>query len=468
MVHDSKNQPVFVQIISVFDWAKQHRGIYTPRLGSIKRYRVIFKANVPSLGTYYFKVKIFGSNNGAYNKSHTQISELVVYSNSRYFDLHKTQNLFQTKFVESRSFNVVSHDLNEYHFAENGLLSHVVLKDGTQFQISLKFLKYLTHGPFQDKSGAYLFRPRGKAAPLYDRRNIVIVSEGMYESRVSAGFEFGVHEMLFKDSEVEVQNWIDIGKRDDTEIVMRVCTDIQSGNQFYTDLNGFQLVKREILSKIPLQANYYPIPSTIYIQDHQHRFTIVTGQPLGGSSLRSGQIEIMQDRRLTESDGRGLGEGVLDNRPIRNLFKFVLEGQSQVRSRVHERHPSGFHSKRSHNEGQRLLFPLIRAVDLNYEIPDIPTEISLEAASGLEIVLLKQLNERDIGLVLHKTYLEGETENSVLKLDLKDLLRLKSGQIHASTVMLLSVQGPEMTTFKISLKQMETKAFIIKNAAFMS
>ena len=40
--------------------------------------------------------------------------------------------------------------------------------------------------------------------------------------------------------------------------------------------------------KLPLQANFYPMPSQAYIQDSHHRLTLHTAQSLGVSSLESG------------------------------------------------------------------------------------------------------------------------------------------------------------------------------------
>ena len=51
------------------------------------------------------------------------------------------------------------------------------------------------------------------------------------------------------------------------EVGMRVVTDIDSGEDFFTDLNGFSVIKRKRRAKLPLQANYYPVPSMAYIED---------------------------------------------------------------------------------------------------------------------------------------------------------------------------------------------------------
>jgi hypothetical protein len=53
-----------------------------------------------------------------------------------------------------------------------------------------------------------------------------------------------------------------------------------------------QIIRRKRFSKLPLQANYYPIPTMAFIQDKTFRFTIVTAQPLGIASLKEGQIEV--------------------------------------------------------------------------------------------------------------------------------------------------------------------------------
>lgn len=66
-----------------------------------------------------------------------------------------------------------------------------------------------------------------------------------------------------------------------------------------------------------------------YIEDKFTRLNILTGSPLGCSSLKSGQIEVMLDRRLNQDDNLGLGQGVLDNVPTRHVFRLILEHKTQ-------------------------------------------------------------------------------------------------------------------------------------------
>lgn len=50
-----------------------------------------------------------------------------------------------------------------------------------------------------------------------------------------------------------------------------------------------QIQPRRFFQKLPLQANFYPMPSMAYIQDSQYRLTLHTAQALGVSSLASGE-----------------------------------------------------------------------------------------------------------------------------------------------------------------------------------
>jgi len=76
---------------------------------------------------------------------------------------------------------------------------------------------------------------------------------------------------------------------------------------------------------LPLQANYYPIPAAAYIEDKSTRLTMLTSSPLGCSSLSSGKLEVMLDRRLNQDDNLGVGQGVLDNHPTKHIFRILVE-----------------------------------------------------------------------------------------------------------------------------------------------
>merc|ERR1719464_2280648 len=126
-----------------------------------------------------------------------------------------------------------------------------------------------------------------------------------------------------------IENDIDLTQptMNNREIAMRISSGVKSGDVFFTDLNGFQMIKRKRYSKLPIQANFYPLPSMGYIQDSESRLSLVCGQPLGGTSAASGQLEVMLDRRLMQDDNRGLFQGVQDNKVTPHHFVLLLERQ---------------------------------------------------------------------------------------------------------------------------------------------
>lgn len=54
-----------------------------------------------------------------------------------------------------------------------------------------------------------------------------------------------------------------------------------------------QVIKRVRYDKIPLQANIYPMPTQMFIEDQKKRLTLLTAQPLGCTSLHPGEIEVI-------------------------------------------------------------------------------------------------------------------------------------------------------------------------------
>lgn len=51
---------------------------------------------------------------------------------------------------------------------------------------------------------------------------------------------------------------------------------------------------------------------------------------LGNLVVILGVMDIFLDRRLTQDDGRGLGQGVMDNREILSTFKLLFERRHTV------------------------------------------------------------------------------------------------------------------------------------------
>uniref|UniRef100_A0A4W2EQ13 mannosyl-oligosaccharide 1,3-1,6-alpha-mannosidase n=1 Tax=Bos indicus x Bos taurus TaxID=30522 RepID=A0A4W2EQ13_BOBOX len=208
--------------------------------------------------------------------------------------------------------------------------------DGKSLEVTVQFSWYGTTSK-RDKSGAYLFLPDGEAKPyVYTTPPFVRVQRGRFYSDVTCFFEHVTHRVRLynihgvEGQSVEISNIVDIRKEHNYEIAMRISSSINSQNRFYTDLNGYQIQPRVTMSKLPLQANVYPMTTMAYIQDAERRLTLLSAQSLGVSSLKSGQIEVIMDRRLMQDDNRGLEQGVHDNKITANLFRILLEKRSVV------------------------------------------------------------------------------------------------------------------------------------------
>ena len=91
--------------------------------------------------------------------------------------------------------------------------------------------------------------------------------------------------------------------------------------KFWADSNSLQMIEREVNKRKDftiaekhsnISSNYYPVDSAIAIRDTNKslQVTVMNDRPQGGSADISGKanIELMQNRRLTEDDGKGVGE----------------------------------------------------------------------------------------------------------------------------------------------------------------
>uniref|UniRef100_A0A3Q1M671 Alpha-mannosidase n=1 Tax=Bos taurus TaxID=9913 RepID=A0A3Q1M671_BOVIN len=246
-----------------------------------------------------------------------------------------------------------------------GLLKSVRRVDEEQEQrVDMEFLVYGTRSS-KDKSGAYLFLPDGEAKPYVPRDPPVLrVTEGPFFSEVVACYEH-VHQVVrlynlpgVEGLSLDVSSLVDIRDYVNKELALRIRTDINSQGIFFTDLNGFQVQPRRYLKKLPLQANFYPMPVMAYLQDAQNRLTLHTAQALGVSSLHDGQLEVILDRRLMQDDNRGLGQGLKDNKRTCNHFRLLLERRTPGRE-VREAASASFPSLLSHLTSMYLNTPVL-------------------------------------------------------------------------------------------------------------
>lgn len=125
----------------------------------------------------------------------------------------------------------------------------------------------------------------------------------------------------------------DIGK----EIITRFTTELESGDTFYTDSNGREIIKRRrdfrsdynFTVEEPVAGNYHPVTSRISLRDEEQglQFSLLNDRAQGGTSLKSGQVELMLHRKCLNDDAFGVGESLQETEFEQGL---VVRGQVYV------------------------------------------------------------------------------------------------------------------------------------------
>ncbi|XP_031636504.1 alpha-mannosidase 2 [Contarinia nasturtii] len=471
MVEDLDGRAIESQIIPVWSWHKGAYGTLVPQVSTTK-YRLLFKAKVPSLGLSTYIIR---STNSVSQSLGTTFSKLQIFTQFP-FSVNLPDYPNQVEFSEPRDITLrVGNEGLSASFNSKGLLKSMSTNTDEHFPIHMEFLKYgAARGA--ERSGAYLFLPDGPAIPMKQPGSItVLLTTGNLESSIATGLPYVIHKNIFRSGEkaLEIRNKVDVGDLSNTEIIMRMSTGIESKDVFYTDLNGFEYIKRKRFTKLPIQANYYPIPSGMYIEDDANRLTLLTAQPLGGSSLASGEIEIMQDRRLDQDDNRGLGQGVQDNVPILNIFKLKVESMSSCEKRS-EKYRGGYLTSTMHTEMNRLLHPMEKLVWHENDWIGVQPNFGEERSSldiGTEIAVLRNLKhvatnshkKSTMGLVINRVHLEQcKDENaSSDTINIHQTLGINQNlDIFNSSLTLLRKKS-QIKTPSMNICPMEIKAFII-------
>uniref|UniRef100_A0AAY4BHU5 Alpha-mannosidase n=1 Tax=Denticeps clupeoides TaxID=299321 RepID=A0AAY4BHU5_9TELE len=369
------------------------------------------------------------------------------------------------------------------------VLQTIRRKDDPQvMRVQFQFVTYGTR-PSKDKSGAYLFLPDGKAKPYRQKdQPVVRVVEGPLFSEVVAHYQHfeqtvRIHNVPGVDClSVDITIMVDIRDQANKELAMRVITDIQSEDTFYTDLNGFQIQPRRYFQKLPLQANFYPMPTMAYIQDGQYRLTLHTAQALGVTSMDSGQLEVILDRRLMQDDNRGLGQGLKDNKRTANRFRLLLERRAGRNLAEEKTEPVSFPSITSHMTSAYLNHEVLALPVLPKKrgVPPLQTFAPLAGTLPCDFHLLNLRSVQNqvttpspyTALLLHRRGLDCRLESHNLgfncttthgQLSISSLFRgLDLQLLQPMSLSLMYSSPPLANDSSVSLDPMEISAFKLK------
>ncbi|CAN1153296.1 Alpha-mannosidase 2 [Linum perenne] len=333
------------------------------------RHRVHWKAAVPAMGleTYYFA-------NGFVGCEKAKPANLKYFSPSSF----SCPTPYACAKAEGELAEIKNRQQSLTFNIKHGLLQKVRHINGSSYVVAEEIGMYSSDG-----SGAYLFRPIGDAKSIIQNDGITVITEGplMQElfsypntafrrNPVSHSTRVYNGGNTVQEFAVETEYHVELlgDEFNDRELIVRYKTDIDNKGIFYSDLNGFQMSRRETYDKIPLQGNYYPMPSLAFIQgSNGHRFSVNSRQSLGVASLKDGWLEIMLDRRLLRDDGRGLGQGVTDNRPMNVVFHLLFETNISSASNPVSNPVPLSPSLLSHRIGAHLNYPLFAFISKEHE-----------------------------------------------------------------------------------------------------
>ncbi|CAH1101502.1 unnamed protein product [Psylliodes chrysocephalus] len=223
-----------------------------------------------------------------------------------------------------------------FKIGNNNLLASVTL-NGNNYGLTQNFKYYFSETGEDDysfiASGAYIFRPTKEEPESLDNIEITYSINGNVVDEVHQKWTEGAVDILqiirwYHDEDYLEFDWIvgniDVTKvRQGKEIITKftVTDDFNNGNNFYTDSNGREMLKRTKNSRPdysynatiePVAGNYYPVTSKIVMKDDSKdiEIAVLTDRSQGGSSLKTNELELMVHRRLLKDDGKGVGESL--------------------------------------------------------------------------------------------------------------------------------------------------------------
>eukprot|EP01114_Cavostelium_apophysatum_P007845 TRINITY_DN2004_c0_g1_i3.p1 TRINITY_DN2004_c0_g1~~TRINITY_DN2004_c0_g1_i3.p1 ORF type:complete len:1212 (-),score=393.06 TRINITY_DN2004_c0_g1_i3:43-3678(-) len=297
----------------------------------LSEFEVQFEVSVPPLGlaTYFLSHSIG-------DQQYTFKADSAVYSKSG----GKTSKKFgvEEMSIENANFKVT--------LGSDGLVASLLDKEtGKKSKLNIKYSAYNTY-----RSGAYIFRSNGNGPTERPLPEQVIIIKGVlseeiqiygasnkyvqtvrlyrYAGPLDEAEEAADPEVRLMDRVVEVVHTI--GNLDvNSEFVVRYDTDLNTDGIFYTD-NGIEMRQRQYDQKNPkIEANYYPIQSTILLKNAEREFAVLSRTAMGGSSPHDGTIEMMLHRSCGQDDGRGLSEAMSDSATI-SVRQWLLSDSTQV------------------------------------------------------------------------------------------------------------------------------------------
>ena len=178
--------------------------------------------------------------------------------------------------------------------------------------------------------GAYIFRPvtnstcSATAHTQHTADSIHVIAQGSDSFVVEQTFGYVTQRVIGRGDTFEIEftvHGISIADGLGKELIARVQTNITNVDAlgrtvFYTDSNGRELQKRvkdyrkywNFVQTEEVAGNYYPVDALMLLNDSHAQLNVFTDAPVGGGSVRPGEMYLTVHRRLVHDDSRGVSE----------------------------------------------------------------------------------------------------------------------------------------------------------------
>jgi len=232
--------------------------------------------------------------------------------------------------LERKAFALENEHISAHFSSQDGRLLSITNKDlGDRISVRPEFGYYQSYDRDGQKSGAYIFRPLEETSSnivmsptyrVYKTDNVVEVHRNLTSwiqqiLRIKKSAQYLEHEWNVGP--------IPVGDGIGKEVIVNYMTDVESGDTFYTDSNGREMLERVRnyratynLTDTDIAGNYYPINSGAYLKDDLRQFSVAVDRAQGAASIRPGSLEFMLHRRTLLDDSRGVGEPLNETESI--------------------------------------------------------------------------------------------------------------------------------------------------------
>ena len=222
--------------------------------------------------------------------------------------------------------------------------------------------------------------------------------------------------------------YLDVSIKDqfrEDALSLRIKTNVRGRKdyklKFVTDINGFAYAERVFRKDMPPSANFFPITTSLRVQDQEQRVAFLVAQPMGATCYKTSDdvavatCEFIVDRKTHSDDGKGLADKVEDGVPTLAEFRISFEEPDSA-----EVLDSPTASELSHALGTRLnnhieygvgasrkasawkkgfgveVAPLASDLPLDVEIPNLQVATSVLGAGEIGITLARHIVGRHV------------------------------------------------------------------------